>query len=487
MRRVVIEITPTSIRALVVSGSPRQPRVEVFLVESLAGSPSSPAVGVVEASAARASSASRPSVEPVKDALHRILNKAQRKSASVIYAMPREQAITRILKLPSVKPDEIAQMVALSSQTQLPFPRDQAVVDFQVIDQQAGSSTVQLVACHRDVVERSLALFRQEGLEPAWVVPSSWGCLAWYQRLGRSSEVREPVLLMDIDEDHAELVLIRQDRLLFSRSLGQGLRASHSETEASGLPAQELERSLFSLLKEIPGVEIHSGVVTGLGPLEPWQRLLEQRLGKPVFIRPSFGTLSLPVSSSAQQASPVVALGLAMAEASWLINLLPQEVRRAQQHQRRMRELALAGALLVASLLAGAWLLSIHVNRQTRVASQSLHKVKQLETMAKQLEQKEQEIRLVDALLESRRRTAAMLVELFRLTPPETLLESLTFERARGECVVRGSAPTTREVLDYLQRLKQAGPWDRVELRYSARRNIAGVDRTDFEIVLHQR
>ncbi|MBI3312404.1 MAG: pilus assembly protein PilM, partial [Candidatus Omnitrophica bacterium] len=321
-------------------------------------------------------------MEPVKDALRRILSKVPRKSALVIYAMPREQAITRVLQLPSVKPDEVAQMVALSSQTQLPFPRDQAVVDFQVIDQQAGSSTVQLVACHREVVERSLALFRQEGLEPAWIVPSSWGCLAWYQRLGRSSEVREPVLLMDIDEDHAELALIRQDRLIYSRSLGQGFRVSQSGTDVAGLVAQELERSLFSLSKEVPDVAINSGIVTGLGPLEPWQRLLEQRLGKPVFIRPAFGTLSRAVSSSsAQQASPVVALGLAMAEASWLINLLPQDVRHAQQHQRRMRELALTGALVVSSLLAGAWLLSIAVTRQTRVASQSLHQVKQLETV----------------------------------------------------------------------------------------------------------
>lgn len=475
MKRVVIEITPTSIRALVVAGPRRQPRVEAFLVEPLAG-----ASAAVEGAAQN-----QPAAGPVKEALHRILSRVPRKPASVIYAMPREQAITRMLKLPSVRPDEVAQMVALASQTQLPFPRDQAIVDFQVIDQQAGSSTVQVVACHHDVVERSLALFRQEGREPSWVVPSSWGCLAWYQRLGRSLEAREPVLLMDIDDDHVELALIRQDRLLFSRSLSQGVRASSGGSDVATALAQELERSLFSLMKEVPGVEITSGVVTGVGPLESWRQVLAQRLGKPVVIKPAFGAWRSPATSSMPPVSPVVLLGLATAEDGWLINLLPQAVRQAQSHQRRMKELTLTGALVVASLLAGAWLLSIRVTRQTQAAGQTLHQMKQLEVVAKQLEQKEQEIRLVDAILASRRGTAAMLAELFRLTPAETFLESLTFERARGECLVRGSAPTTREVLDYLQHLKQAGPWDRADLRYSSRRNIAGVERTDFEIVLH--
>jgi len=80
-----------------------------------------------------------------------------------------------------------------------------------------------------------------------------------------------------------------------------------------------------------------------------------------------------------------------------------------------------------------------------------------------------------------------MLAELLQRTPEPIRFESVAFERSRMELTVRGSAPTTREVLNFVKQLEQSAGWNRVELRYSSRRSVAAGARTDFEIVLTRR
>jgi len=465
MKRIVFEITRTSLRALAVEGPLAHPRVKQIVVESHSGQPS-------------------------PETLRRLLARVQARRSGVMNAFPRDQAITRLLKFPSSRLEELTQMVQLSGKAQLPYPPEQAVVDFQVLDQVGGTSMVHLVACQRDQLEQHVALLRQAGLEPQLMTPNSWGVLAWYQRLGRSPDVREPVMVINVDSDHTDLVLIRQGQLVFSRSLSQGVREWQAGSDAEGPLAQELERSLSSLRNEWPGVDAQSFILTGLGPLEPWKEFFGQRLGKPVVIKQVAGSLQIPESVMRQteagpHASLVVVLGLALAEHLALVNLLPPETRQAQRQRRRMQQLVLTGSLLLSTLLVGAGLLSAHVNRQVLINELAVKTMNTLEAMTAETEAQERDIQVINRLLGLRRRLATMLAELFRVTAGQVILENLVFEGERHEFVVRGSASSTRDVLEYLRRLKDTGQWERVELRYSARRSTAAGARTDFEVVFH--
>ena len=458
MRRVAIEITRTSVRALLLEGAHAQPRVRAVLIEPCAAD----GPGAAEA-------------------LRRIKEQLGAGAAMVRSALPREQAISRMLKLPATKPDELAQMAALAAKTQLPYPVEQAVTNFHVVDVQGGMSTVQLVAYHRELIEAHVSLLRQAGLEPMLATPSAWAIMAWYRRIGRTPEVREPAVVLHVDADRTDVVVIRGERALFSRSLDQGLREWQGDAEAVEWLAQEVERSVSGLRKELPGVDGASLVLTGLGELEPWKGLFEQRLGKPVIIRPAVGDLRLPSPGrpGLEGSSLAVVLGLALADESELLNVLPGEVRRRHVHRRRMRDVSLAGLLAGVAVALGAGLLWAQVSRQTRWQTQMAGEVRRVEAVTKQTERQQRNVRAVEQALASRRRTAAMLSELFRLTLPEIQFEQVLLNRAPGELTVRGSAPTTRAVLEYIRALEQAGLWQQVDLRYSARRG----SRTDFEIM----
>ena len=459
MRQVVVDIARAVARVLVVEGSPAQPRVAQFRVIPL-------------------------DADAPQGALRQALVGVPKFRARLISVIPREQVITRLLRLPSTDYGELARMVELSGKAQLPYAPEQMVVDFQVLDQQGGTSTVQLVACHRDIIQRQLAALQEAGLEPDWMTPSSWGLLGWYERRIRAPQVQEPVMLIHLDADRTDLVLVRRQRVLFSRSIGQGLQAWQG-TDGINLLAQELERSLSSLRKEWPETEAASLLLTGLGPLDEWSALLGQRLGKAVLVGPSLPPF--PSAPATSEASPVMELGLAISEAEWVVNLMPAEARHALGYRRRMKQLSLTGILAMAALLLGAVLLSAMVHRQARAVELLTASLKRVESVTKETEHQERAIGTVRRVLESRRRTGLMLAGLFQATPAEIIFESVLFEQPRGELVARGSAATTRQVLDYLHALEQSGRWDRVDLRYSARRNTASGQRTDFEIVLRMK
>jgi hypothetical protein len=143
-------------------------------------------------------------------------------------------------------------------------------------------------------------------------------------------------------------------------------------------------------------------------------------------------------------------------------------------------------ALVLAAFLLGIGAIALRVARQARIAAQAADALQALEATARGLERQEQQVKLVEDLLAVRRQTAVMLAELFRLAASEILFESVAFDRSRGEVVVRGSAPMTRQVLGYLGSLERSGHWERVELRSAARRSTSAGARTEFEMALYR-
>ena len=456
--KTVLELTRTSIRILQAEGQGKAVRAKQFLIEPLVAG------------------------QDMAEQLKRAMSQLKFERAEVIVTIPREQIITRFMKLPASRPDELARMVDLTGKAQLPYPRDQAIAEFQVIEQQAGASTIQLVACHRALIDQHVQLLRQIGLEPLSIIPSSWGLFAWYERFGQRPEAKEPAMVINVDADHTDLVLVSQGRLIFSRSLTQGLTEWQLGTEAIAALSLEIERSLSSLRKELPVVEMNSLVLTGLGPLEQWKGALESHFAKPVAVRSAIDARDLSTLPAAARGSAAIAVGLIAAEPRWLLNLLPKEARRAQSHRRQVRELIVTGALILLSLgLAVGWL-SIRTDRQARLTGQIVKSLRELEAMTQQTEHQEQEIAVVEGVLASRRKVAEMLVELFRATPPDIAIETLTFDRSGQKLVVRGNASTTRQVLDYVRALQDTSRYERVELGYSNGRVTARGPRVEFEL-----
>ena len=430
------------------------------------------------------------------EALRELVRRSRPPAAPVIGIIPREHVITRAVRFPTVDEAELAHMVELYAKAQLPYPREQTVMDYEVLQRRDGLSTVVIVACQREVIDRQLALLREAGLSVATLTVSSWAVLGWYRALLRrpaaspsalSNAPQAPTLLVNIDEHRADLVLVAEGQLFSSRSISQGVQDWQALPDASELLTTEIERSRAAIRKELPGTEVRSLLLSGLGPISQWSEYVGQRLGLPVVAISSAAAFEAWTPRAECSISPIVVGGAACSEPSRLLNLSPPELRVQVRQREAARDLIFIGVLAAAVVILGCGWLGVEVIRQRRIATRIEQVIAQIEPAAKQVQAQSRALQLVTTLLEQRRRVATMLVGVFRKTPTAILLEGLTFDQTRGELTVRGNAPSRSTVLEYLKALETVEGVGRVSLKYWKGRATAAGELTDFELTLLQR
>ena len=425
-------------------------------------------------------------------ALRALLKAIKLGTAQVIGVLPREQVITRVVKFPTMQAEELGQMVELYAKAQLPYPREQIVVDFHVVQQREGFSTVAVVACQREVVERSLTVLRDAGLSVELLTVSSWGVLGWHQRIAprtgaaATGAAVEPVVVINVDDTRTDLVVIAGGRILSSRGVGQGAQDWEAAADATEVLVQEVERSRTALRKELPDAEIRSLLVTGLGTLGQWAESLTQRLGLPVNVVESRQPLMERPMPTTAAISPVVIGGIACRVGRELLNLNPTELRVHMRHREQVRQLMTVGCLLLGVLVLGGGILALRIARHQRLAQRLDQVMAEVAPTAKQVQEQSRSSKLIASVLEDRRRLARILSAVFQRTPEAVTLEALVYERGKRELVLRGRAPSTQTVLDYVQQLQQLDDVSQVRLKYSTRRQTPTGERTDFELLVTQ-
>ena len=469
---LIVEWTRSSVRAALVVGSGPGTRIRA-LHSQPAGGPG----------------------EDVSAPLRAFLASAKPAAMEVIAIVSREQVITRVVEFPAIERAELNQMVDLYAKAQLPYPREQAVMDFSVLRRQGGMSTVAIVACQREVIDRQLAFLREADLTPSLVTVSAWGVLGWYRRtlrqaggkMGkRSAPAEEPRLVVNVDDTRTDLVLIADGRILSSRSVGQGAQDWESVGQVSELLVMEVERSRAAIRKELPGAEVHSLLLTGLGPLLQWKDELAQRLSLAVTVIDAARPLRFakPGMSAGLPYSPVVIGGLAHSAQGDLLDLSPPEVRGQVRHRKEVSQFAWMTGLLILVLMLGSLLLYVRVFREQQAANALDQEIRRLEPTAKQVQDKGRVAQVVSVVLQDRHQLALILAGVLGQTPSTITLEGVACERRAHELALKGHATSRRGVLDYMKVLERLEGVGRVDLKYSTQRSLASGERTDFELVL---
>ena len=413
--------------------------------------------------------------------LHKALGTSVR---SAVLVIPREQVITRGVRFPAVQPAELRQMVELYARAQLPYAREQVILDYVLLEQKEGFSTLAIVAIQRELVDRPIEMLRQAELQVESVTVSSWGVAEWYHTMPRRSDAAEPVLVIHIDDTRTDLVLMGNRRLLGTRSVGQGAQDWNDTEQVVELLAIEVERSRASLRKELPDLDVQSVLLTGLGPLPEWSEPLRKRLQLPVLVadsrEPFVGWKPAPDAG----VSPVGVGSVAVGDADHLLKLTPPELTASVSNRRQVKDLALIGSLLVAVIAGAAGNIALEVSRHTNTTSQMQQTIGSMSPQAKGVQEKRRLVSLVRGVLDHRRHLAGTMSSVLQSLPDGMSLDMLSFERSKNQWSVRGSCDSNQQVLDYVTRLSQVEGIVDVQLKFSRQRQTPSGPRTDFELVL---
>ncbi len=276
-----------------------------------------------------------------------------------IYTLiPRHEATVRVLAMPSQNSDEIASMVRLSAEEFVPYPADELIIAYSILQKlPGGESRVQITLVHRDIIQAHMRVLEAAGITPEQIFLST-ACLANAFEMA-ALPADTPTALVALGSTGIEVLVFSQGRLAFSRGVasvqdwaGEGDAAASAQEEL----AIEVRGSLAAYRRESEdGLGADSLIVTcDWTPSGRWAEALESDTGKDCMAAPMPARL---VSAGGQhlQGAPWAALGAALSalgRGRYTVELLPQSVVAGRRMEGARALYVRAGAMAALFLLA---------------------------------------------------------------------------------------------------------------------------------------
>ncbi len=158
--------------------------------------------------------------------------------------LPSTEVLLRVVSLPAVEDDELAEMVELQADKFSPFPIETMAVSHEVLDRREDQCRVLVAAARNEAVEAQTRLLVEAGLRPESIDSCALG---WWRLLqdsgGVPAEGRSALVI--ISGATAELIVVEEGVPLVFRSLNLGPGAAPGDLAAD--IGQELSHTLISV------------------------------------------------------------------------------------------------------------------------------------------------------------------------------------------------------------------------------------------------
>ncbi len=389
----------------------------------------------------------------------------------VAMALPTDQVLMRVLRLPTQEMSELRSMAELQVDKFSPFPIDQMSVSQEVLEQQEGASRVLVAASQLAAVERLGSVLQAAGVFPREVDVE---VLGWWRLLRQQDQLpgagRQLVLFLAVG--HADLVVAQDGVPLLVRSLG-GIE---------GLPPEEAAVELGGdLAYTLTAMEAEWGAQpTGL--LTVWSHE-ELPVAFLVKLREATG---LDVATRLYGTLPDLTEGLALRAAErgpHLMDLAPAAWKTSIESRQRLRSV-IAGALVFFVV----WLLALGglagaVQIKLRQIQARKAEVGALQEPAKAVGEMREQVRSLERYSDRTFSALESLREVSASLPAGVELASFTYKKYT-QVALRGEADNGDAVYEFIKVMETSGLFPKATLEGLTQKTRAGKARQEFRILL---
>ena len=142
-----------------------------------------------------------------------------RNKTEVALALPRSLVNTkRLSNLPAATDEQLASIVAIAAEAELPFRIEEAIFTYHDVQQTSETSSVELISTRRTSVSNYLDLLEQIGVSVSAVTPS----MIAIAEVAAGSGCTKPTFIVDIGAEHTDFCFMQDGKLRFSRSFRLG-------------------------------------------------------------------------------------------------------------------------------------------------------------------------------------------------------------------------------------------------------------------------
>ncbi len=309
------------------------------------------AIGETKTPAANWRQAGQKGIDSMASAVKLLISDLKIGTRQCVASLPEEEVISRLVKLPPLKDNEIQDALLFEAETFIPYPLEEASLNYEVISRdEQGRPFVFVVAVRHEVVEQYVKLFKACGLSPIAFETTSLGMRNAFSQI---VDQANPVLVLNLGEIYTDLVIIRENSVYSTRALSVGgeaftkaislnlgldIPSAEEYKKAYGMKEQELEGKIKlailpvfnSIAEEVRkamvshsqefGKSIESVYLSGGGANMPgFAENLTKMLGVEVQVAQPFAKidsskLQLPINLQASGCQYVLATGLALRE-----------------------------------------------------------------------------------------------------------------------------------------------------------------------------
>lgn len=317
---------------------------------------------------------------PVESGIRSLFN---RNKTEIVLALPRSQVNTkRLSNLPAATDDQLASIVAIAAEAELPFRVEEAIFTYHDIQQTPDTASVELISTRRTTVSNYLDLLGQIGISASAVTPS----MIAIAEVATHSGCTKPTFIVDIGAEQTDFCFMQGGKLRFSRSFRLGgdylseqwttqfisevrrsiAATTHSEAEVNtgghrGLTLPETETELWLCGSGARVPDLVSVCEAELNiPTQLWNPLhaLQQNAG--IDIRPMRPGIEAILDEWGDTLAVPLGVGLNALKSADQVSLLPKEAVETLTQTARQRQLfAAAGlsVLIIGGMLFGGYIL----------------------------------------------------------------------------------------------------------------------------------
>lgn len=168
-------------------------------------------------------------IAALADTVRQGLEEKKIKAKEVTSAIPAGEAVIRLIQLPAELNDyELhEQILNQEASLYLPFPREEADVDYQKLGTMIGEDGIErvevlLVATPKEITDTYIDTFAQAGLQLTVLEVSSFSLLRTLKEQLQQFALGEAVAIADIEYDGTEITIIKDGIPQFNRKVPQG-------------------------------------------------------------------------------------------------------------------------------------------------------------------------------------------------------------------------------------------------------------------------
>ncbi|MFA5039478.1 MAG: PilN domain-containing protein [Candidatus Omnitrophota bacterium] len=414
-----------------------------------------------------------------------------KKPQNLVICFSRNAVTLRNLRIPSVVPAEIEDMIKLHVGRQVPYAKEEIVNGFSVIGRDnMGYSKIMLAIVHRENIRRIFRILEKAELYTDRIELSSEGSLSWLSRAVKLGEPKPEniFIILDIDHNFTDFLVASPSGILFSRVIASGSEQLKDDEKWPRFLGEIKQTMVISQGEEVSQKPNRIYVIGAAGGLKGVASAIETEFNLPAtIIAPTDGValardpLREPPDILHQLSfSSLIGLGIDPGRRKISFTLPEAQIRKALRERSRDIMFLASGIMYLILIICGIYGEKLH-NR--RAAIELLNtRYESIDSQSAILDEEVERLQKIKSKLDTDSIVLNYLLELSRLLPPEITITNLSFTRD-DRINIKGQANQMSDIFKFITTLEHSPYFKDVQTRYTTRKKAEGRDINEFELI----